>query len=282
MCGLVQILMKRIFTTLLTAALFAGSANAGTPPPTLAAAADQPAVDGVNGKLDAFYGAVNNSYIRGTSAAISLPVGQHYGLQLDGLYARGFETDILGYGAHFFRRDPSKYLLGLAAGALHSTDFNDILAGVEGELYFDKFTIGGFVGYNNFDTRVQSTFATRVNTERDFIAARIFAAVYPIDNLMISAEWQNRFGKNFAVVGLEYQTPVRGLALFVDGGLGDSDFRQLTGGVRYYFGGAKTLKARHRQDDPENITTVFGGTSGAGVSSPGSSAPSAPKPLPPT
>lgn len=270
--------MKLVFSSLLAAALFAGAAHAGSPPPTLAAAADQPAVDGVNGKIDAFYGAVNRSYIRGTDATLSLPVGQNYGLQLDGLYARGFETDILGYGAHFFRRDPSKYLLGLAAGAIHSTDFNDILAGVEGELYFDKITVGGFVGYNNFDTRVGSTFATRVNTERDFVAARIFAAVYPVDDLMISAEWQNRFGMNFCIVGLEYQTPVRGLSLFVDGGLGDNDFRQLTGGVRYYFGKDKTLKARHRQDDPESINGVFGGTAGAAISNPNRGTPPPPPP----
>jgi len=277
--------MKLFIPSLLAVLLMAGTSRAGTPAPTLAAAADQPAVDGVNGKLDAFYGAVNRSYIRGTNAAISIPVGQHYGLQLDALYARGFETDIYGYGAHYFRRDPSKYLLGLAAGALHSTDFNDVLAGVEGELYFNKFTVGAFVGYNNFDARVTSTFAPRVNTERDFVAARVFAAAYPVDNLMISAEWQNRFGKNFCIIGLEYQTPVRGLTVFVDGGLGDNDFRQLIGGVRYYFGGDKTLKARHRQDDPENITSIFSGTTGGNSSpqspptgAPASAPPPAPKP----
>lgn len=258
--------MKLFTSSLLAVLITLVTANAGTHAPTIAAAADQPAVDGVNGKIDAFYGAVNRSYIRGTSAAISIPIGQHYGLQLDGLYAHGFETDIYGYGAHYFRRDPSRYLLGLAAGALHSTDFNDVLAGVEGEIYFNKFTLGGFVGYNNFDTRIGSTFASRVNTERDFIAARIFAAAYPVDNLMISAEWQNRFGKNFCIVGLEYQTPIRGLTVYVDGGLGDNNFRQLIGGVRYYFGGDKTLKARHRQDDPENINSVFQGTAGANVS----------------
>ncbi|MFN7562709.1 MAG: hypothetical protein ACK5TH_13080 [Prosthecobacter sp.] len=273
----------KLLTTSIFSLLLAAGLQAGTPAPTIGAAADEPAVSGLNGKLDAFYGAVNRSYIRGTNATLSLPVGQHYGLQLDGLYAHGFETDIYGYGAHYFRRDPSKYLLGLAAGALHSTDFNDVIAGVEGEWYFNKITLGAFVGYNNFDTRVTSSFAPRVNTERDFIAARIYAAAYPVDNLMISAEWQNRFGKNFCIIGLEYQTPVRGLTVFVDGGLGDNDFRQLIGGVRYYFGGDKTLKARHRQDDPENITSVFSGTAGATVNAqqPNSVIPSLPPGPPP-
>lgn len=253
--------------------LASGSSFAGTPAPSIAASADEPAVSAVNGKLDGFYGAVNHNYLRGTAGTVSLPVGQRFGLQLDGLFARGFGTDIFGYGGHFFTRNPAKGLLGLAFGGLHSTDFNDVLAGVEGELYFNKFTVGGFVGYNNYDTRVLSTFASRVNTERDFIAARLFAAVYPVDNLMISAEWQNRFGKNFYIVGLEYQTPLRGVALYVDGGLGDNHYRQLIGGVRIYFGGDKTLKDRHRKDDPESINTSFGGTSGAGVGSPGQQTP---------
>ncbi|MFM2169742.1 MAG: hypothetical protein RIS79_4113 [Verrucomicrobiota bacterium] len=274
--------MKNTLLTFLSSLALVVVSHAGTPSaPTIAAAADQPAVSGLNGKVDSFYGAVNRSYIRGTNAALSLPVGQNYGLQLDGLYARGFETDIYGYGAHFFRRDPSKYLLGLAAGAIQSTDFNDVLVGVEGELYFKHFTLGAFAGYNNFDTRVPSAFAPRVNTSRDFVAARVYAAAYPIDNLMISAEWQNRFGKNFCIVGLEYQTPVRGMSVFVDGGLGDNDFRQLTGGLRIYFGGDKPLKARHRQDDPENITSIFSGTGGAAISGPRAQTP-APAPLPPT
>jgi hypothetical protein len=271
--------MKNTLLSLLSSLLVAAASHAGTSAPTIAAAADQPAVSGLNGKVDSFYGAVNRSYIRGTNAALSLPVGQNYGLQLDGLYAHGFETDIYGYGAHFFRRDPSKYLLGLAAGAMHSTDFNDVLVGVEGELYFKYFTVGAFAGYNNFDTRVPSGFAPRVNTTRDFVAARVYAAAYPVDNLMVSAEWQNRFGKNFCIVGLEYQTPVRGVSVFVDGGLGDNDFRQLTGGLRIYFGGDKTLKARHRQDDPENITSIFSGTGGGAISNPQVQAPA---PLPPT
>mgnify|MGYP000853186951 FL=1 len=113
-----------------------------------------------------------------------------------------------------------------------------------------------------------STFASRTNTQRDFIAARLFAAVYPVDNLAISAEWQNRFGKNFYILGLEYQTPIRGVALYVDGGLGDNHYRQIIGGVRIYFGGDKTLKDRHRKDDPESINTSFGGTAGAGIGTP--------------
>ena len=93
-----------------------------------------------------------------------------------------------------------------------------------------------------------------------------------------AAEWQNRFNKNFAIVRMEWQTPVRGLALYVDGGLGDNHFRYLVGGVRYYFGGSKTLKDRHRKDDPDNINNVFSVTDGGGVAGSSSAPPSSPPP----
>ncbi len=98
--------------------LASGSAFAGTPAPTIAASANEPAVSAINGKLDGFYGAVNHNYLRGTAGTVSLPVGQRFGLQLDGLFARGFGTDIFGYGGHFFTRNPSKGLFGLAFGGL--------------------------------------------------------------------------------------------------------------------------------------------------------------------
>lgn len=240
------------------------------------ASAVEPAVSSVNGKVDTIYGAINRSYIRGMAGSVSLPIGQRFGAQFDALYAHGFETDIYGYGGHFFTRNPAYGLLGLAVGGFHSTDFNNVLVGVEGEYYFDKITVGGFIGYDNFDSRVRSTFANRLNTQRSYAIARVYASAYLLDNLALTAEWQNRFNKNFAIVRMEWQTPVRGLALYVDGGLGDNHFRYLVGGVRYYFGGSKTLKDRHRKDDPDNINNVFSITDGGGVSGSSSAPPSSP------
>ena len=63
---------------------------------------------------------------------------------------------------------------------------------------------------------------------------------------------------------MEWQTPVDGLAVFADGGVGENGYAHLLGGVRVYFGGSKPLKERHRQDDPSNINTTFIGTTSGG------------------
>ena len=149
--------------------------HAGAPAASIANSANasviEPAVSGLNGKIDGIYGAVNQSYMRGVSGSVSVPVGQKYGAQLDGSYIHGFETDIYGVGGHFFRRNPAKGLLGLAFGGLHSTDFTDILVGVEGELYFKNITLGTFIGYNNADVHVPPAFLPSLARSRYFIAA---------------------------------------------------------------------------------------------------------------
>ena len=220
-------------------------------------------MSGPNGKIAGIYGAINQSYVRGIEGSYSIPVGQSYGAQLDGSYIRGFETDIYGAGGHFFRRNPAKGLFGLAVGAQHSTDFTDILAGFEGELYLRSLTLGAFVGYNNADTHVVPSFIPNLVNQRDFVAVRLFATAYLTENLAFTAEYQNRFEKSFYIARLEYLTPIKNVALFVDGGLGENNYRHLMGGVRFYFGGSSTLKERHRKDDPENINNIFRGTSGA-------------------
>ena len=255
-----------------TAVLSISSAFAGESAKSIQAAANQsviePAVSGINGKIDVNYGAVNNSYTRGTAGSVSLPLGQSYGLQLDALYQHGMETDIYGLGGHIFTRRPDKGMLGLAFGGNESTDFTDLLVGVEGEYYFSKITLGGFVGYNNFDSHIIPTFSTNLATKTNFVAGRIYAAIYPMDNLMLRLEYQNRFERNFFVAHLEYQTPVRGVALFLDGGLGDNSYSHLMGGVRIYFGGNKSLKDRHRKDDPSNINSAIINSATGAISSP--------------
>ena len=56
------------------------------------------------------------------------------------------------------------------------------------------------------------------------------------------------------------------MALFADGGVGEDDYSHLIGGVRIYFGDNKTLKDRHRKDDPSNILSDFINTGTAGGS----------------
>ncbi len=253
--------------------------RAGAPAPSIAAAASEPAVSAINGKLDANYGAINRSSTRGVAGTLSVPVGQRFGAQFDGLYQHGFSTNIFGLGSHFFARDPSKGLIGLAFSGMMSQKFDDFIVGVEGEYYFKYLTLGTVVGYDNYNSRVPTTFPG-LATHQSFVAARIYAAIYPIDNLMVSLEYQSRFNHNFYLVNVEWQTPVSGMAIFANGGVGDNNFAQVLGGVRFYFGGSKPLKDRHRKDDPSNIGSSFIGTNSAGSTNT-ASAPSGGGALPP-
>ena len=63
-------------------------------------------------------------------------------------------------------------------------------------------------------------------------------------------------GDGYARFGAEYQPAgwgVPGLTLFADGRVGEHDYSRVIGGLRLYFGGAKSLKDRHRLDDPGNV-----------------------------
>jgi hypothetical protein len=235
--------------------IYAGDSGKGVAAAATASVVE-PAVSGINGKFEGAYGAINESYTRSIAGSLSFPLGQSFGAQLDTLFQHGFESDIYGLGGHFFHRNPSKGLLGLAFAGLTSTDFTDALVGVEGEYYFGSVTLGAFVGYNHHDARVISAYDS-VADERNFVAARLFAAIYPTSNLMLRLEYHHRFGRNFYMAHVEYQTPIRGVALFMNGGVGDSSYSHLLGGVRIYFGGDKSLKDRHRKDDPDSLLRTF-------------------------
>ncbi len=263
--------MKNILSLPLLA-LLAGTAvtqiHAGAPTASpsgkgIVAAASEPAVSGVNGKLDANYGAINRSSTRGIGGTISVPLGHRFGAQFDGNYQHGFSTNIYGLGTHFFARDPSKGLIGLAFSGTISQKFTDVIVGVESEYYFKKVTLGAVAGWDNYDSHVATTFPG-LATHQNFVAARVYAAIYPMDDLMVRIEYQSRFNHNFYMAHVEWQTPVNGVAVFADGGVGENGYAHLMGGVRVYFGGIKPLKDRHRKDDPSNIGSTFIGPSSAG------------------
>ncbi|MFZ2281530.1 MAG: hypothetical protein WAW39_27275 [Prosthecobacter sp.] len=255
--------------------------HAGSPPPQgIAAAASEPAVSAINGKLDANYGAINRASTRGVAGSLSVPLGHRFGAQFDGLYQHGFSTNIYGVGTHFFARDPGKGLIGLASSWTTSQKFTDVIVGMEGEYYFDKVTLGTVVGWNNYDSHVNTTFPGLVD-HQNFVAARVYAAIYPMDDLMVRLEYQSRFNHNFYVAHVEWQTPVSGVAVFADAGVGDNNYAHVMGGVRVYFGGSKPLKDRHRKDDPSNMGSTFLSTNSAGSTDVGEAPAGGPPPPPP-
>ena len=273
-------MMKTTHTLPLLAALavtavtqiHAGSPVSSSADKGIVAAASEPAVSAINGKLDANYGAINRSSTRGLAGSISVPLGHRFGAQFDGLYQHGFATNIYGVGTHFFARDPGKGLIGLAFSGMTSQKFTDLIVGVESEYYFKQVTLGAVAGWDNYDSHVATTFPGLVN-HQNFVAARVYAAVYPMDDLMVRMEYQSRFNHNFYVAHVEWQTPASGVAIFADGGVGEHGYAHLLGGVRVYFGGSKPLKDRHRKDDPSNIGSTFIGTNSGGSTNTAAPAP---------
>lgn len=217
-----------------------------------------PAVSGPNGKISAFGGGINGDGIGGVSGSYSVPFGQRFGAQFDGLIGG---TDSLFYGAavHLFTRDPAKGLFGFYASYVgwdsssttSAASFVGGIAelagaevgkvGVEAESYLGRVSLEGRLGWQ---------YGTI-----DGVAGKATFAVYPTDNLRLDASFRYLEGAHGMGFGsLEWQPEGQSYSFHVGGGGSfDGDNWQATGGIRVYLGAPdKTLIRRHREDDPGN------------------------------
>lgn len=203
-----------------------------------------PAVSALNGKLEGAGGYYEDEVDDGARfqgiASLSLPVGCLFGIQLD-LGAGDLDGDeFYGAGGHFFMRDPESYLLGVHAQYI-DLDGDDIFRiGPEAELYLGDITLSamaGFEGAEDFGT--------------DDVVAQIEAAYYVGDDFKLYGGYRRFLDIDAGAVGFELQTGFIPASVFVDGMAGSDDYVSVMGGLRFYFGGDdKSLKARHREDDP--------------------------------
>ena len=231
-----------------------------------------PAVDGVNGKVDAFGGSMANRALFGSKGALSVPLSGQFGAQFDGAVG-GLDGRAFGsVGGHFFWRDPKQALLGLYVGHAHwdqSGGVHVTQVAAEGEYYWQRWTLQGIVGVE-FGNSVSSTttsvlapngpFAGVVNsfTEGYDVRTRYFDQInlkyYLTDNWDAYLGHRYLGGRHALALGSEYSVPIGGGMLasgFLEGRLGEHDFHGIWGGLRVYFGQKdKPLIAKHRQDDP--------------------------------
>lgn len=222
---------------------------------------------GNSGEFDSAKG----KYVQGS---VSLPVGSRFGLQIDAgaMHSQvdgqsGFEDfgiDGQGIGGHLFWRDPEVGLLGVY-GQHTVYDFSNEPAdqvknsrlGVEGEAYLGDFTLKGFIGRDSLDWN-------SAKNEEHFLAAQGEIDFYINDDLMIFAGVEHAFEETKALAGFEalLDTGSVSSSVFAEAALGD-DERSITAGLRVYFGPkAKSLKARHREDDP--VSDLFNNLSSIG------------------
>lgn len=221
-------------------------------PAPLAEATSLPAVSAFNGKLDISGGWFQpglpsnfpNSFDPAfrVKGAISMPVTHSTGVQFDGAIGN-INSRIYGHAAaHAFWRDPAVALVGGYASWTGWNSFNSYRAGVEGEYYAGRATLSGVVGYEWGDV------ANGVFTIEDL-------SFYANDDLKLSVghRYSRQIGHSLALGG-EYQfasTPNIGYAAYVDGRLGDNDYKSIYAGLKLYFGPSKSLIRRHREDDPD-------------------------------
>ncbi len=234
-----------------------------------------PAVSGLTGKLEA-----SGGYSDSDSASkegrflgvgtLSAPIGCLLGFQLDVGGGTFGEDEYGGIGGHLFIRDPSSYLLGVHAQYI-DFDGNDVVR-VDGEFefYLDQFTLSGLIGYED----IQS-----FNT--DNVIGGIEAAYYINDDFKVSGGFRHFFDTDVGAVGMEFQPAELPASFFVDAMFGSDDYVSVSGGLRFYLGGDhKSLKARHREDDPAHMlnwvnslkkaasSTTASGTTGLGTTPP--------------
>jgi hypothetical protein len=214
--------------------------------PTLVA----PAVSVPNLKFETFggWGGANNGGgggLYGVAGALSMPIGQQYGLQIDALLGSWAGHTFYGTAGHLFWRDPSVGLAGIYGSFKHvDTPGGSNLGQIafEGEYYMPTTTVRGKIGWEGLD-----------------LPSRVFAKAdldwYATPDLALSVGYRYTGGESALALGAEWLTPhnVGGhrLAVFGEGRVGQNNHNSILAGVRLYTGPAQTLKDKHRQDDPE-------------------------------
>lgn len=223
---------------------------------TVAAANAQeaPAVSAVNGKL-AIIGGLTDDDTRSTeysgvlAGSLTVPLSHSFGFQADAAAGSADGNAIVGVGGHLFWRDPSSALVGAIASYAREDvsggpELESIRLGGETEIYLGDFTVQARAGHQ-FGHNVDDGFFGRVDVSwyaTDDFRLRLGVANDPIVDTTVSGDVEFRPG---------YEA-MPGLAYFADAAAGDDNYVRASIGVRFYFGENKSLKRRHREDDPED------------------------------
>ncbi len=211
---------------------------------------DLPAVSGINGKIEGSVGFADMKNIKSDTefrggAALSIPVGDMFGLQADLSVVDVFHDTAVAGTLHFFTRDPKSYLLGAIGGYGDVGHTHVWYGGPEVELYLNNISIEAVGGFMNVDFGGS-------HKNKAFAIADL--GYYATDNFRLTAGVSSIAGFDSGRLGAEWLFSDIGLpaSLTVDGRLGEHGFATLTAGFNIYFGGdtSKSLIRRHREDDP--------------------------------
>jgi hypothetical protein len=179
--------------------------------------------------------------------SITLPIGDQFGSQIDGVWGKVSSYVYDGVGGHVFWRDPDLGLIGLIGSYQELDNFSLIQNGAEGELYLKDFTFRTRMGYQYRDVD-------------HGVFAELGIKYYLMDNIMLEVDPEVAAGDCSLGFGLEYQPDFEflpGLAIFAEGEVGENDYDHWFCGISYYFGSKKSLEQRHREDDIDSLQPDF-------------------------
>lgn len=213
------------------------------------ARAEQPAVAEPNLKVSGQFGNVIDDYSWQVQGQFTAPLGQSFGLQIEGGGGAVDGHDYMGAAGHLFMRDPDAYMLGVFGGYAESSDFGiDVTrVGAEGEYYFSALTISATAGYQ---------FSSAIG---DGAFGSIDLRWYVTNNFVVSGGGMLDNDRGYGKASMEWQpgfAALPGLAFNVNGVVGEDDYHSIMGGLTYYFGVPASLKDRHRKYDPDSA--LFG------------------------
>ena len=228
-------------------------------PPPVANFGALPAVDGINGKIEAYGGDVSNiSNFYGVGGSISAPLGRQFGVQFDGSLASLNNTFVASGTAHAFWRDPGQGLFGVFGQYNRWNDYGGVnlgRGGAEAALYRGQWTVEGVAGVEGGTNTTVLAFPilNTINFQTRFYD-QVDVAYYPVDNLKVYAGHLYSAGLNFGRLGAEWGMPFGGgkmTSVYAEGDLGAHGNNAVVAGLRIYFGqNDKSLLQRHREDDP--------------------------------
>jgi hypothetical protein len=216
-----------------------------------------PAVDGVNYVGSIFGGSFWEKGLVGVDGTVAMPLGPQYGFQGDVVGASWngrFYGEIHG---HWFWRDPNVGMLGLYAAYTHLSRFGGSHAGYVGAefaRYHGPWEVKGVVGVeagnsaSGFSAPTVFTVYDRQTRFFDYLDL----SYYFTENMKLGIGHRYLSGKNALALRGEWAAPLGGGrmgSLFVEGRVGEDDFKSIWAGLRVYFGTKdKSLIRRHRED----------------------------------
>ncbi len=244
-----------IFALGLGTAVSAADLGSIAPAPGAPPVDDLPAVSGINGKVSGFGGWENydlgtDGGLFGVDGSFSIPLGQMFGFQADGMISSLDGNFIGGTAGHLFWRNPAAGLVGLYGSWVTRDDsgVDTWRIGVEGEFYSGPITIQGVVGYEGADV------PAFILLDDEDVFAYADLAYYATPVLRVAAGYRRLNGLDMAALGAEWQLPtdfIGGTSLFAEGRIGEDDYVSVWAGLRVYLSAEnKTLIRRHREDDP--------------------------------